>query len=239
MAANEVVVRIARSLGEIADGPINDLKTDDQKLQRSEPFEKYGLHWLVSIEKEPPSDGGDGFNLVGFLYCLSVKMGTKSKKIFPLKGWIEIPESSDNQPRKFHGRMGKTCNVIGKQAPADAVKIGTFELSLVSGETKSGDVKVDMDYDGATLYYDEDWCGAGEVLLENHVVDQGAGGDEIEVTVRFLKMPRPLFEDDAHVKRRRDTVNRPFRMVFLLSVYLNIYFLYCLWSVAAKIGLKS
>jgi hypothetical protein len=74
------------------------------------------MHWILTVEKEAPSDGGNGFDLLVFLYCLSISVVTEyDRQNFPLKGTIVVEQlSQDGQTRSYNGTKGKCCNLVGK-----------------------------------------------------------------------------------------------------------------------------
>mmetsp|Transcript_62122 Transcript_62122/g.71320 ORF Transcript_62122/g.71320 Transcript_62122/m.71320 type:complete len:242 (-) Transcript_62122:55-780(-) len=189
------------TLDDVILSPFVDLTVAQQERQRSKPFERYGLQWIITLEKEPPSDGdGDGdpkkFNILVVLYCLSVSMNVDyHEQGFPLKGDITVGHQDDGQPvQVFNALKGQVCNVVGKNRPADAVKMNEFNLSLESGTTKGDTTIVMLSYTGDNLggYYGPSWRGAGGLLLENHSYDSTKDGAAIKVTLQFKEKPRPL-----------------------------------------------
>jgi len=174
-------------------GPFIDLTGAQQKRQRSKTFECFGLQWILTLEKENPSDNADEdpttkFNILVVLYCLSVSINGYHRQKFPLKGNITIddPQNDDDDDGQqviqvFNALKGQVCNVVGKDRPADAVNMNEFHLSLQSGSTK-GDTTISMlsdDGNGVGGYYGTGWRGAGGLLLENHSYDPAQDGAAI------------------------------------------------------------
>lgn len=180
------------SLGDVVPGDLIGLPMEQQRRQMSKPFERFGMHWILVIEKQnrPTNNRRVRFDVIVYLYCLSVPV---NKRTFPLKGEITIDQlAQDAQVRTFNGTTGRCCNLVGKQFSADAVKIKGIILSLHSGETRSEEIIIDMYKDEFGGYYDELWRGIGGVLLENHNFDPCRDGAAIEVNLRFLGTPRAL-----------------------------------------------
>jgi hypothetical protein len=136
------VARINISLDDIILAPMISLTKQQQRRQMSKPFECHGMHWILTVEKEAPSDGGNGFDLLVFLYCLSISVVTEyDRQNFPLKGTIVVEQlSQDGQTRSYNGTKGKCCNLVGKHFPANAVHMKSFVLTLCSGWTESEEV---------------------------------------------------------------------------------------------------
>ena len=187
------------SLDEILLGGMVDLTQAQQRKQMSKPFECYGMHWLITIEKQN-SDNNQGFDIFVILYCLSVSLGgdddVDGRACFPIKGEIKIDElARDGLVRSFHAEEGRACNLVGKNFPADALKMANgVVLSLESGATKSDEVEVDL-YDterNVGGYYGSVWEGLGGLVLENHKPESWRDGKSIRVTVLFLGTPRAL-----------------------------------------------
>lgn len=193
-------VRFPITLGDLVGGSLIDQPEAQQKRQRSEAFERFGLHWLVALEKLP-GDSNSTFDVQVLLFCLSVAIDEEEMtNSFPLKGDIPI----DNH-QAFNARRRQFCDVVGKGKPANAVLMKEgFTLTLQSGNTKSEETHISMwsiddkgdeDMGG---YYGSGWHGAGEVLLKNHTFDPVRDGAAIEVRVRFdgrsedRTLPRPL-----------------------------------------------
>lgn len=134
----------------------------------------------------------DGLNILVVLWCLSSKIASQSKREnFPLKGYIDVPYSSDSEPRVYNGREGVFCNLIGEDCPADAVKFDSFKITLCSGATKNTErVKstlLDPYGDPYGGYDDETWNGIGQVMLTNFEYDPVRHGNAVEVRVQFLE----------------------------------------------------
>lgn len=148
------------------------------------------MHWILTVEKEAPSDGGNGFDLLVFIYCLSISVVTEyGRQNFPLKGTIVVEQlSQDGQTRSYNGTKGKCCNLVGKHFPANAMHIKSFVLTLCSGRTESEEVEIFLE----NSYYGEDWRGAGGVVLKNHTFDPVRDGAAIEITLWFSTRPRAL-----------------------------------------------
>jgi len=198
MAANDppdqVVVRFNLSLGEVVPRRFASLTVAQQRRQRSEPFERHGMHWLLTVEKLPPSNGGNGFDIQVHLFCLSVEsvvVDEAARANFPLKGEIPVHQvAQDGQARSYNAQEGRCCNLVGKRFPANAVYMPEFILQLKSGMTVSNEVEVSMmGRDELGGYYGGDWHGVGGLLLENHEFDAVRDGAAIEVTLRFLGKP--------------------------------------------------
>jgi len=54
------VARINISLDDIILAPLISLTKQQQIRQMSKPFECHIMHWILTVEKEAPSDGGNG-----------------------------------------------------------------------------------------------------------------------------------------------------------------------------------
>mmetsp|Transcript_13120 Transcript_13120/g.28479 ORF Transcript_13120/g.28479 Transcript_13120/m.28479 type:complete len:211 (+) Transcript_13120:60-692(+) len=185
----------ALSLNELRVGPLVDLSVAQQRRQMSRPFERFNTHWLISIEKLLPSNvEGGGFDILVMLFNLSVPTNTPGG--FPIKGRIDIDPamSSDGQARVYNPRRSVVCDVVGEQSPADFILMKNIRLSLESGQTQSETIVTMCTEDGVDLlhgYYDENWRGAGAILLENHLFHHSRDGDGITINVEFLDEPIP------------------------------------------------
>lgn len=184
------VARFKISLDEIILAPIVTLTEQQQRRQMSKPFECHGMHWILTVEKEAPSDGGNGFNLFVVLYCLSIPVVTEDdRQEFSLKGTIVVDQlSQDGQTRSYNGKTGQCCNLVGKHFPAKAVLMEGFALSLCSGQTESEETEIVLN----NSYYGEGWRGVGGVALRNHTFDPVRDGAAIEIRLWFLAQPRAL-----------------------------------------------
>ena len=113
------------SLEEVALGPMIDLTLAQQRKQRGRPFVAYGMHWLLTIEKEPGEQAGT-FNYLVILYPLSVTIRNRAQ--FPLKGRIAIPGvAADGQERSFCAQEGETfATSLANNFPRTPSKWPTF-----------------------------------------------------------------------------------------------------------------
>ena len=186
---NEVTVRFPLSLGQIPLGDMVDLNLRQQRRQRSSPFERFGMSWILTIEKKGPTTHGlvDAFNVLVVLYCLNVPIDDpQSQQGFPLRGNITDQEGRNAQ-------TGQAFNLVGKPYPAHGFEMDEFILQLHSGQTQSDEVIVSMiGEDKLGGYYGRNWRGAGAILLEDHVFDPVRDGAAIEVMLRFQDQPTPV-----------------------------------------------
>jgi hypothetical protein len=185
-------------------GPLIALNLDQQKEQRSPPFELFGMHWVITIERETPgnntknkrkreSESDSCSNIAVALWCLSVQIECPvRRKQLPLKGPIHIPDSSDHEPRTFNGREGRVCNLVGKSMPAVAMRFDSVSFSLRSGSINSGTKSVSAflpdgfgDFFGG--FYDETWRGCACIMLEDYKSDPLSEGHAIQVKMQFLE----------------------------------------------------
>ena len=186
------------SLNDLPVKPMGDLTDRQQRKQMSRPFECHGMHWMLTIEKEPPTiENGPGFNILAYLYCLSVVYQEgKAGEAFPIRGDIVVDNlAQDGQARVFNAQRGIACNLVGKPFPASVVRMEGAIMSLRSGRSESNEIEVSMfSQDGGDFggYYGAEWRGMGGVLLENHIFDGVRDGAFIEVSVHFLGTPRAL-----------------------------------------------
>lgn len=183
------------SLGEILLGNMVDLHPRHQRRQWCQPFECHGMHWILTLEKWNPENGGAGHDIFACLYSLSVPRKAGTGDTFPLKGEILVDQgiAQDGQARSYHARQGRACNLVGKNFPANALRIDGVIMLLRSGATQSEEVEVSNFSEGFLRgYYGEDWNGMGATLLKNHVVDPLHDGQNIEVQLWFPDRPRAL-----------------------------------------------
>lgn len=192
-------------------GPLIALTVEQQRKQRSPPFELFGMHWVITIERETTPDNNtnkkrkrrgsesDGGNIAVALWCLSVQIDCPiRRKQLPLKGPIDIPYSSDHAPRIFNGREGEVCNLVGKSMPAAAMRFDSVSFSLSTGCIDSGTKSVSSvlpdrfgDFFGG--FYDETWRGCACIMLEDYKFDPLREGLAIQVKMQFLDMtPRAV-----------------------------------------------
>ena len=182
------------TLDEIIHGQFLDLTSRQQKRQRSKKFESYGLQWVLTLEKDNPTDVRDKtkFNILVSLYCLSVSLKEAKLESFPLKGDIIISHLEEHQQMEvFNGQKGQACNIVGKDRPADLILLKNFNFTLKSGLTKS-----DLTLKGG--YYGHDYRSyARKLLLENHSYNSTRDGAEIKVTLKFNQEAQTLrYMDD-------------------------------------------
>lgn len=194
------VAKFNISLDDVALSPMVNLSEEQQRDQMSTPFERHGMYWLLAVEKEAPANGGNGFDIMVVLYCLSVPVTSGYERAtFPLKGEIVCDGTAqDGQAQVFNATTGACCNLIGKQFPANAVHMRHFAMQLVSGQTEFEEIEVsllgptDGDGEGWGGFYGEGWRGAGGTVLFNHVIGSVHDGASFEVKLWFTDTPRAM-----------------------------------------------
>ena len=118
------VARFNISLGEIPLLPFESLTQDQQRRQMSKPFECHGLHWLLAVEKEPPSDGREGgFNLCSVLYCLSIDITDEAvRQTFPSqasRAWLALQPASFPCRRSLRNMQHGSNRSVSRQCNLD------------------------------------------------------------------------------------------------------------------------
>lgn len=188
-----VVVSFPLSLGQVLEGDMVSLSVEQQRQQMSHPFEKFGMHWLLTIEKKQSNPKTQEFNISVFLYCLSVALDVDNQDMFPLKGAIPVlHEPQDGRPRYFDATTGVACDLVGKNFPANAVQMKEFIVSLASGRTESNTAISIHAEDEADGFYNGKWTGAGADVLCNHTFEPTRDGAAIEISLTFDGTPKPL-----------------------------------------------
>ena len=188
------------SLDEICIGDMVDLTKAQQRRQWSKPFLKFGLIWLLTLERYRKNNDEAAFEISVVLYCLSVTQTPETFETFPLKGEIRIDHLGLPAGCFFHAEEGRCCNLVGTHFPADALhmKKGVV-LSLESGAIQSNEIEVSlMDSSGEVGgFYGPDRRGVLGVVLEDYKPDPCRDGRNIKVTVEFPEKPRALrYVDD-------------------------------------------
>ena len=146
-------------------GEMKDLTQEEQSRQIGQPFEKFGLWWLLTIERIGGDNCDDPFDVFVVLYCLSVE--NDPDQDIPLWGDIKVGEEV------YNAGEGRSINMVGMDVPAHALKLCPLELRLTSNQTKGDIVEVPMDELGSSPYgmYDRNWRGCGTTVLRNHKID--------------------------------------------------------------------
>ncbi len=176
----------------------SELTQEQQRQQMSPPFEAYGLHWMLVVEKYENEGDGGSFDVHVYMYCLSVPINEEWRENFVIKGDICSGE------HVFNGRLGKAFNLPSKNFPALALRFNKRLLfRLRSGniiEEVETSTRSEADKQGFSFggYYDGDWQGGiGVCLLKNHIPSLLDGGQQIEISVKFeLPAPRAVIDFD-------------------------------------------
>eukprot|EP00522_Entomoneis_paludosa_P001899 CAMPEP_0172468868 /NCGR_PEP_ID=MMETSP1065-20121228/62314_1 /TAXON_ID=265537 /ORGANISM="Amphiprora paludosa, Strain CCMP125" /LENGTH=123 /DNA_ID=CAMNT_0013226355 /DNA_START=107 /DNA_END=474 /DNA_ORIENTATION=+ len=120
MAPSDCVVIFRLGLDEVS-GPFRDLTQEQQQSQRSIVFERFGMFWMLSIERVTATSN----DIKVTLWNLSVALDSKDLEEFGehLKGEILVDLGNDGQERVFNASLGTICNLVGRQYPADWIRM--------------------------------------------------------------------------------------------------------------------